>query len=255
MADNSPAVEVAPEEYVRLLGYPRGHALSGRSLELAEWAREWYTRHGRPWIYAREAENVEIAGGAVRIEGAPFHCQPLLNTLEKAGAHSVFLAGAGAGAEAEEEANRLWREEKPDEYFFLEVYGSAVVEHLLTAAGARLCAWAEEQGMAVLPHASPGFARWDILEQPALLRLVQAAGHELPARLRALDSGALWPKKSLLGVFGLTRHAERVQRLTDLNPCQNCSMAGCRFRRAPYVKNCWSRETEATWQGQEQQQQ
>ena len=49
----------------------------------------------------------------------------------------------GAGPEAEQEARRLWKEEKPDEYFFLEMYASAVVEHLTTVAGARLCAWAE----------------------------------------------------------------------------------------------------------------
>ncbi|HUP04424.1 MAG TPA: hypothetical protein VMU19_10570 [Bryobacteraceae bacterium] len=252
IAEAPAAVDVSEGEYIRLLGYPRGYELEGRSRELAEWAREWYALHGQPWIYAREAGAVEIGESAVRIEGVDFHSRRLWNAMRKAEAHGAFLAAAGAGREAEEEANRLWREEKPDEYFFLEVYGSAVAEHLLTAAGARLCAWAEGRGLAVLPHASPGFAQWDISEQPALLRLAQASGHDLPARLRALDSGALLPKKSLLGVFGLTRHAERVRRLTDLNPCQNCAMPGCAFRRAPYVKDSWSRSPEARWQGQQQ---
>ncbi len=252
LADASPAVEVAAGEYLRLLGYPRNHTLSGKALELAEGAREWYARQGRPWIYAREAESVQIGDNAVSIEGVEFHSRRLWNTLRKAEAHGALLAAAGAGPEAEEEANRLWRDEKPDEYFFLEVYGSAVAEHLLTAAGARICAWADQERMAALPHASPGFEQWDIAEQPALLRLTQARGHELPGRLRALESGALRPKKSLLGVFGLTRHTESVRRLTELNPCQNCSMPGCGFRRTPYVKDCWSRETEAAWQGQQQ---
>ena len=70
---------------------------------------------------------------------------------------------------------QLWREEKPDEYFFLEMYGSAVVEHLVASAGARLCAWAEERGMAVLPHYSPGYPEWDIADQPRLLQLVHGA--------------------------------------------------------------------------------
>jgi hypothetical protein len=37
-----------------------------------------------------------------------------------------------------------------------------------------------------------------------------------------------------LAVFGLTRHTERVRRLTGLSPCENCSFTPCQFRRAPY---------------------
>ena len=39
-------------------------------------------------------------------------------------------------------------EEKPDEYFFLEIFGSAVVEHLVAGMGARLCGWAEARALA-----------------------------------------------------------------------------------------------------------
>jgi hypothetical protein len=44
----------------------------------------------------------------------------------------------------------------------------------------------------------------------------------------------LRPKKTLLAVFGLTRHTERLRRLTELVPCENCSFAPCQYRRAPY---------------------
>jgi hypothetical protein len=50
-------LNVQPEEYVRLLGYPRGWVLEGRALELADWARDWYAENGRPWFYARQAES------------------------------------------------------------------------------------------------------------------------------------------------------------------------------------------------------
>jgi hypothetical protein len=135
----------------------------------------------------------------------------------------------------EEQARQLWQQDKPDEYFFLEVLGSALVEHLTTVTGAALCAWADGQGMAVLPHYSPGYPEWDIGEQSAVLERITARGpHALPGALEVLDSGALRPKKSLLAVFGLTRHVDRVQRLTALNPCENCSFAPCQYRRAPY---------------------
>ncbi len=105
-----------------------------------------------PWFYARQAESFEINGDSIRIDGTQFTSKRLQNTLQQAEAHSVVLVAVGAGPEAEEEAQRRWQDEKPDEYFFLEIFGSAVVEHLVTTTGARLCDWAERHDMAVLPH-------------------------------------------------------------------------------------------------------
>jgi hypothetical protein len=228
-------VNVQPEEYARLLGYPRGWVLEGRARELADWARDWYAQHGRPWVYARQAEKFVIAGDSICIDGAPFASKRLGNMLEQAEAHSVILVAVGAGAEAEEEARQRWADERPDEYFFLEMYGSAVVEHLTMATGARLCDWAEQQGMAVLPHYSPGYPEWDVAEQPRLLDLLkQTSKGSFPSRVEALDSGMLRPKKTLLAVFGLTRHTDRLRRLTGLVPCESCSFGPCQYRRAPY---------------------
>jgi hypothetical protein len=226
-------VEVADAEYRRLLGYPPEASPGERSCELAAWAREWYARHGKPWIYAREAAALRLESGAVEIEGVPFHAGRLRTALQQAEAHTVVLAAASAGPEAEEEARRLWLDARPDEYFFLEIYASAVVEHLVALAGARLCAWADENGLAVLPHASPGYSQWDVAEQPALLRLI---GPGLPSPLGALDSGALFPKKSQLAVFGVTRAVDRTVRLTDLVPCRQCALPNCQYRRLPYAR-------------------
>jgi hypothetical protein len=231
-------VNVAPEEYARLLGYPRGHVLEGRARELADWARNWYAQHGRPWFYARQAESVSLAEGSIAIDGVSFTSPRLHTTLEQAEAHSVVVVAVGAGSEAEEESHRLWEDEKPDEYFFLEIFGSAVVEHLTTITGARLCAWAEEHGMAVLSHYSPGYPDWDVAEQPRLLNLIRRTrGAQFPSSLEALDSGMLRPKKTLLAVFGLTRHTEHLRPLTSLIPCESCSFGPCQYRRAPYRRN------------------
>jgi hypothetical protein len=227
--DTSPDVQVDAAEYRRLLGYPRDHVLTGRALELALETREWYYRHGRPWLYARQVDRLDIQDGKMRIDGVSFSAERLAVTLRQAEAHSAFLVAVGAGPEAEEQSGRLWLEDKPDEYFFLETFGSAVVEHLLTLAGARLCAWADGRAMAVLPHYSPGYSQWDVAEQGKLLRLLPT----LPAKMEALDSGALRPKKSQLAVFGVTLHTERVRRLVGLVPCQSCSYANCQFRRLP----------------------
>jgi len=235
LASTLPDVNVLPEEYVRLLGFPRGWQLEGRSLELADWARDWYAKNGRPWIYARQVDSFEIAGDSIRIDGTTFTSKRLKNTLQQAEAHSVILVAVGAGPEAEEESHRRWVDQKPDEYFFLEIFASAVVEHLVTSAGAQLCDWAETHDMAVLPHYSPGYSEWDIAEQPALLELMQRTRKQsFPSAVEIFDTGMLRPKKTLLAVFGLTRHTDRLRRLTDLVPCENCSFGPCQYRRAPY---------------------
>jgi hypothetical protein len=237
LAEPRAAVSVRLEEYVRLLGYPRGFELEGRALELARRACEWYAEHGRPWIYARQVEAFSLDAGSICIDGESFISSRLGAMLEQAGAHSAVLVAVGAGVEAEEEARRLWLEEKPDEYFFLEMFASAVVEHLTTTAGARLCDWAEQHEMAVLPHYSPGYPEWDIAEQPRLLELIRRTRNaQFPSELEALESGMLRPRKSQLAVFGLTRHTDRLRRLTGLVPCENCSFGPCDYRRAAYRK-------------------
>lgn len=237
LACTLPSVDVQEDEYVRLLGYPRGWELEGRARELADWARNWYAQHGKPWMYARQAEQLAIAGNAITIDGVQFSSQRLRSTLQDADAHSVILVAVGAGPEAEEEARLRWSDEKPDEYFFLEVYGSAVVEYLTTLAGARLCDWAEQRQMAVLPHYSPGYPEWDVQEQPRFLDLLKRTRSEaFPSSVEAFDSGMLRPKKALLAAFGLTRHIERLQSLTTLVPCERCSFGPCQYRRAPYRK-------------------
>jgi hypothetical protein len=235
MAGTLAEVHVLPEEYIRLLGYPRGWELEGRAAELAEWARAWYAEHGRPWFYVRQAETFALPDAAIEIDGVAFASARLRNTLQQAGAHSAVLVAVGAGPEAEENARQLWAEEKPDEYFFLEIFASAVVEHLATLTGARLCDWAEQHQMAVLPHYSPGYPEWDVAEQPRLLQMIRRTGHAaFPSALDVLESGMLRPRKSLLAVFGLTHHRDRLRRLTDLVPCENCSFGPCQYRRAPY---------------------
>ncbi len=238
MAEAFSEVEVLDEEYSRLLGYPREVVLEGRARELADWARAWYVEHGRPWMYARQAASFAISGKAICIDETQFTSSRLQTTLEQAGAHSAILVAVGAGAEAEEEARRRWADEKPDEYFFLEMYASAVVERLTTMAGARLCDWAERRGMAVLPHYSPGYSEWDIAEQPRLLELLKRTRDEqFPSPVEIFETGMLRPKKTLLAVFGLTAHTDRLTRLTSLIPCERCSYGPCQYRRAPFRRS------------------
>ncbi len=87
------------------------------------------------------------------------------------------------------------------------MYASAVVEHLTTWPARDFATGPSSDGMAVLPHYSPGYPEWDVAEQPRLLELMkQTRSEQFPSRVDVFDSGMLRPKKTQLAVFGLTRH-------------------------------------------------
>ncbi len=235
LMDIAPAINVLESEYKRLLGYPSDYILQEQVRDLMDATIRWYAQNGKPWIYARQAAKLEISGGRLKVDEIEFTSKRIHDQLIDAQAQRIVMVAVSAGKSLEEKARQLWKEEKPDEYCFMEVYGSAVVEHLITIAGARLCEWGDQQRMAVLPHYSPGYPGWDISDQDGLLRLIrQKKTHDFPEEIHVLESGMLQPKKSLLAIFGITPHLERVQRLTTLVPCENCSMPSCQYRRVPY---------------------
>ena len=235
LMDSAPRVDVQDSEFKRLLGYPPDHEIGVRVRDLIESTRKWFAENGRPWVYARHAETVELSSWGVRIEGVDFFSHRLQSQLSDARSNEVMLVAASAGKNCEERARQLWDEEKPDEYFFMEVYGSAVVENLITNVGARFCEWADRNRKAILPHYSPGYPGWEISEQDKLLKLIlREKKAELPEEICVLDSGMLQPKKSLLAVFGITSNIEKEKRLTSLIPCDNCSLQSCQYRRLPY---------------------
>jgi hypothetical protein len=233
--NQQPEINVLQTEYQRLLGVPATLELSGLMKERSDAARAWFAEHGRSWVYTREATELRMEDEKIWVDTVDLRSPELYKRLEKAEAHSVVVAAVSAGPEVVAEAQRLWEDGRPDEYFFLIVYASAVVEHLTTMTGARLCAWADQQGMAVLPHYSPGYPGWDLSDQAPLWSLIQKdAGSNLPVELEVMGSGMLRPGKSQLSAFGITRRTDLVKNLVGLIPCEGCPLHGCQYRRAPY---------------------
>jgi len=232
--DLRPDCRVDDAAYRRLLGYPPGHELAERARELAAGARRWFAEHARPWVYLREVA-VETGGGALRLDGAAFDSPPLRELLARAGASRAALVAASAGGACETHARRLWEEGKPDEYFFLEVLGSAVVEHLVAGASGHVCDLAARDGLIAVPHYSPGYAGWNVADQHRLWALIAGDGAAPgPEPLEVLPSGMLRPKKSQLAVLGLTARTAAALAAPRLVPCQLCGFAPCQYRRAAY---------------------
>ena len=206
--ETKPEVNVPEAEYQRLLGFPKNYSMSGRLRELADAARRWYAENGRPWFYAREINTLDLADGKLRVDGTEFSSRQLHDQFAGAQADRAVLVAVSAGRECEERAQQLWRESKPDEYFFMEMFGSAVVEHLVAVASGRICGWADRHGAAALPHYSPGYSGWDISDQIKLWNLLRQNGaRHFDGRLEVLETGMLRPKKSLLAVMGITRQS------------------------------------------------
>jgi len=193
--ETRPDINVTTPEYVRLLGYPRGWTLEGRALELAEGAREWYAEFGRPWVVAQEAEN------------------------------SVMVV-ASAGPEVVEGSRRLWREDKPDEAFFLHAFGAAVVERIFGGARTRIDEFARERGMMV----EAGYSK--IADARSLLRDLS-----LPCPMEVLDSGMLRPELSQLGALRLVAQVPGAPPAEEYVPCGSCGVNPCQFRRPESGEN------------------
>lgn len=232
--DTCPEHHVQDAEYHRLLGWPRNHVPGDRARELASWARAWYAEHGRPWIYLRQV-GLQADAESLQLDGVSFGSEKLRQHLLAHGAGSAVLLAVSAGRECEEHARQLWNEGRPDEYFFLEIFGSAVVEDLVARLNGRLCNLAGAEGLMAIPHYSPGYTGWDVAEQNKLFALIaHGLAKSLPGPLEVLPSGMLRPKKSLLAVFGLAPATAERRAANPATPCESCGFMPCTYRRAAY---------------------
>lgn len=172
-----PSIDVDEATFKRFLRFPPTREFEGAMAEAAQWAREWFVAHGKPWIVALLADEAIRALTANR--------WPATTPL------GVIITSAGPEAEAH--AGACFEADEPDRYYFLECYASAVVDQLLTRT---------RNALGATRHYSPGYPEWGIEANPPLLAAINGLV-SLPGPLRTLDSGMLVPKKSQIAVFAL----------------------------------------------------
>lgn len=170
-------VTVDTREYARLLGYPWGTPLAGDVLERAESAIAWYRDHGNPRAYVhREGDEI--------------------------------IAALTAGREAEEEVDRLWKDGRVDEAYFLDRYAAAVVRTMASRLG---------------PYQSPGCGRIPFEEQFRLFSYIAPQSPEI----EMLSSGMLRPKNSLMAIV----RSELAMHVEEFVACSCCGLPKCAYRR------------------------
>ncbi len=224
------AAEITARELNRVLGMPRERELEGDLADRAAGARAWYAAHGTPYVRVYRYDLADIVFEGVTLSnGQRLAGERLAEHLRRYDAHAIAAIAVSAGVEVDDASADAWQEDRPDEGYFLERFGVAVVERLLFRTTLDFCQQSELAGETLTPHLSPGCGRWELAQQHVLYTMLFPEAERGPITL--LESGGLVPKNSLLAVAGITRGAVAHSR-TDA--CRSCSLARCGFRRAPY---------------------
>lgn len=108
----------------------------------------------------------------------------------------------------------------------LDSAGSAAVECLAEWANDALCLAAIPEGLRVTNRISPGYAGWDVSEQPDLFRLCPGA----PAGIALSAAGAMAPAKTISLAVGIGPDARVDHYFVQ---CRRCWATDCAFRRVP----------------------
>lgn len=220
-----------PEEsYAALLGYPEGILPDGRAEALARASRQWCEEHAAPWAYAAGVAIERTTPDRVDLASGPsLSSARLAGRLAEIGADRLIVAVVTAGAEVDAAAAEHWREERPDEGYFLDRFGAALAIRLGAWAAEHLRAVAQGAGLDLGPGYSPGYDGWDLADQVRVARLLP----DPPGALEVLESGMIDPKNSLLAVFGATDRPRAAERQWQRHRCSWCSLSGCGLRGRP----------------------
>jgi hypothetical protein len=237
--DAAEACREVPEELLRRhLGLPPEAPLEETHRTLLESARARFEKCASAWAAVSRYEIETIRGDEIRLEGGGRLLSPVLaEGLRTSRAHAIAISAVTAGCAVDEEIDRLWKADLPDESLFLHAYAVAAVEHLRASAARLLADHLARGGENLLPHTSPGYPGWDLAGQASLLALLPGGGP-----IRALDSGGLAPQRSTTAAHGVTRLAA-AGGAGDPRPCAEAPAGAAPTRSfPPRALAKWSRD-------------
>jgi hypothetical protein len=219
-----PALAIDPDEVLRFQGYKRGRDVPGPDVRalfeaaLAEGRRLMAPRAVVRWapVTRRVPDALEVDGERLTI--------PRIGALWGEVEHAA-VALCTIGEALERRVAELWEARELPLASMLDSVGSGAVESLAEYVNDVLC----QQGLPALKvtnRISPGYADWDVAEQPRLFRLCpgEAAG------IRLNEACVMTPGKSISLLVGAGR-AARVDHY--FSQCARCWMRDCAYRRLP----------------------
>ena len=215
---------IDPDEVLRFQGYKKGRDVPGADVRalfdeaLAEGRRLMAPRAVVRWapVTRAGADVLEVAGQALAIP----RIGALWGTVEHAAAAVCTIGDA-----LERRVAELWEARELPLASMLDSVGSGAVESLAEYVNDVLC----QQGLPALRvtnRISPGYADWDVAEQPRLFRL--CPGDAIGVVLN--DACVMIPGKSISLLAGAGAGA-RVDHY--FSQCARCWMRECAYRRVP----------------------
>ena len=218
------ALAIDPDEILRFQGYKRGRDVPGAAVRalfdaaLAEGRRLMTPRAVVRWapVTCLEADGLEVDGRRLRI--------PRIGRLWGEVEHAA-VALCTIGEALERRVAELWEARELPLASMLDSVGSGAVESLAEYVNDVLC----QQGLPALKvtnRISPGYADWDVAEQPLLFAL--CPGDAVGITLN--EACVMTPGKSISLLAGAGRAARVDHYFTQ---CARCWMCDCAYRRAP----------------------
>ena len=218
-------VEIDPAEVLRFQGYRHGgapppaevRALFDEALKLGR--RLMAPRAVAAWLplAGSAGDRLTVDGVTLTIPGIAAAWGPLTH---------VAPAICTIGDALERRVAELWAARELPLAAMLDSVGSGAVESLAEYVNDVLCGEGVRAGVRATNRISPGYARWDLAEQPLLFRLCPADAIGVTLNQAAF----MTPGKSISLLVGAGPEA-RVDHY--FAQCARCWMRECAYRRAP----------------------
>jgi Vitamin B12 dependent methionine synthase, activation domain len=218
------ALAIDPDEVLRFQGYKRGRDVPGADVRaLFDAALAEGRRLMTPRAVVRWAPVTRVEADALEVDGRRLHI-PRIGRLWGEVEHAA-VALCTIGEALERRVAELWDARELPLASMLDSVGSGAVESLAEYVNDVLC----QQGLPALKvtnRISPGYADWDVAEQPELFALCPGSA----AGITLNEACVMTPGKSISLLAGAGRAAKVDHYFSQ---CARCWMRDCAYRRAP----------------------
>ena len=215
---------IDPDEVLRFQGYKRGRDVPGADVRaLFDTALAEGRRLMAPRVVLRWAPVARMEADALEVDGQRLNI-PRIGRLWGEVEH-VAVALCTIGEALERRVAELWDARELPLASMLDSVGSGAVESLAEYVNDVLCQQGLP-GLKVTNRISPGYADWDVAEQPRLFALCPGD----PIGVVLNEACVMTPGKSISLLAG----AGRVARVDHyFSQCARCWMRDCAYRRTP----------------------
>jgi hypothetical protein len=164
----------------------------------------------------------------ITIDNITFHIKPIIsNLIRKAEKAALFVCTAGAGIG--EWSKELMSGGDLMKGYVVDVVGSEIVEKAMDKIQETLASDMQMLGLGITDRYSPGYCDWQVSEQQKLFTFFP----ENYCGIRLSKTSLMYPIKSVSGLIGIGKNAERKGY-----SCDFCRIKDCLYRKKRTQISC-----------------